>query len=68
MNECIRELMSFLEETVLTDYVMFRDMGEGYRKDADYFINILSQVRGAVESLEKNVEEIVSASGEFKIE
>ena len=65
MNECIRELMSFLEETVLADYVMFRDMGEGYRKDADYFINILSQVRGAVESLEKNVEEIVSASDEI---
>ncbi|MCR4750048.1 MAG: methyl-accepting chemotaxis protein [Lachnospiraceae bacterium] len=65
MNECIRELMSFLEETVLADYVMFRDMGEGYRKDADYFINIISQVRGAVESLEKNVEEIVSASDEI---
>ena len=65
MNECIRELMAFLEDTVLADYVMFRDMGEGYRNDADYFINILSQVRGAVESLEKNVEEIVAASDEI---
>jgi len=57
--------MAFLEDTVLADYVMFRDMGEGYRNDADYFINILSQVRGAVESLEKNVEEIVAASDEI---
>ncbi len=62
LNDCITELMSFLEETVLTDYGMFKDSGARYREDADYFIAKMAEVRSGTASLEMHIEEIVSAA------
>ncbi|MCR5025146.1 MAG: methyl-accepting chemotaxis protein [Lachnospiraceae bacterium] len=62
LNECITELMAFLEETVLIDYGMFRDSGARYRQDADFFISMMSRVRTGTDSLEHHIEEIVSAA------
>ncbi|MCR4590561.1 MAG: methyl-accepting chemotaxis protein [Lachnospiraceae bacterium] len=62
LNECITELMAFLEETVLTDYGMFQDSGARYREDADFFITMMSKVRVATDSLEHHIEEIVTAA------
>jgi len=62
LNDCITELMSFLEETVLTDYGMFKDSGARYREDADFFIAKMAEVRSGTASLEKHIEEIVSAA------
>ena len=65
LNECIAELMTFLEETVLTDYGMFRDSGARYREDADYFIDVMSRVRAGTDTLESHIEEIVSATDDI---
>ena len=65
LNECISELMTFLEETVLTDYGMFQDSGARYREDADYFIDVMSRVRAGTDSLESHIEEIVSATDDI---
>ncbi|MCR5507987.1 MAG: methyl-accepting chemotaxis protein [Lachnospiraceae bacterium] len=65
LNECITELMSFLEDTVLTDYGMFQDSGARYREDADYFIDVMSRVRAGTDSLENHIEEIVSATDDI---
>ena len=65
LNECIAELVSFLEETVLTDYGMFRDSGARYREDADYFIDVMSRVRAGTDTLENHIEEIVSATDDI---
>ena len=65
LNSCISELMTFLEETVLTDYGMFRDSGARYREDADYFIDVMSRVRAGTDSLENHIEEIVSATDDI---
>ncbi len=65
LNECITELMTFLEETVLTDYGMFQDSGARYREDADYFIDVMSRVRAGTDSLESHIEEIVSATDDI---
>ena len=65
LNECISELMTFLEETVLTDYGMFQDSGARYREDADYFIDVMSRVRAGTDSLENHIEEIVSATDDI---
>ena len=62
MNDCITELMHFLEETVLTDYRMFMDSGAKYREDADYFIDVMARVRTGTDSLEHHIGEIVSAA------
>ena len=65
MNECISELMSFLEDTVLIDYRMFKDSGARYREDADFFIEVMSRVRIGTDSLEHHIEEIVSAADDI---
>ncbi len=65
LNECIGELMAFLEETVLTDYGMFQDSGARYREDADYFIDVMSRVRAGTNSLENHIEEIVNATDDI---
>ena len=65
MNECIHELMRFLEETVLNDYAMFLDSGKHYKKDADYFTDVMTEVRNGVEMLEKNMHEIEAAAREI---
>ncbi len=65
MNDCITQLMDFLEETVLTDYQMFQDSGERYREDADYFIDVMSRVRTGTDSLEHYIEEILSAADDI---
>ncbi len=65
LNECITELMTFLEETVLTDYGMFQESGARYREDADYFIDVMSRVRTGTDSLENHIEKIVSATDDI---
>lgn len=65
MNECISELMKFLEETVLSDYRMFSDSGARYREDADFFIDVMSRVRTGTDSLEHHIEEIVTAADDI---
>ncbi|MCR5791505.1 MAG: methyl-accepting chemotaxis protein [Lachnospiraceae bacterium] len=65
MNECIAELMSFLEETVLIDYRMFQESGARYREDADFFIDVMSRVRMGTDTLEHHIEEIVTAADDI---
>ena len=65
MKDCIEELMEYLEGTVLTDYQMFRQSGEKYKQDADFFIDIMSTVREGTDSLEHHIEEIVQAAGDI---
>lgn len=65
LNGCITELMTFLEETVLTDYGMFQDSGARYRQDADFFIDVMSRVRAGTDSLERHIEEIVNATDDI---
>jgi methyl-accepting chemotaxis protein len=62
MRDCISEVMNYLETTVLSDYQMFADSGEKYREDADYFINVMTEIRTGVNVLENNINEISSAT------
>ena len=65
MKDCIEELMEYLENTVLSDYQMFRNSGERYKEDADFFIEVMTTVREGTDSLEHHIEEIVTAAGEI---
>ena len=65
MKDCIEELMEYLEGTVLSDYKMFRQSGEKYKQDADFFIEVMSTVREGTDSLEHHIEEIVQAAGDI---
>lgn len=61
MTECITTMMSFLENTVLGDYDVFRDSGSQYRTDADSFISVMGQVKKAVEELDRYITMIATA-------
>lgn len=61
MTECITAMMQFLETTVLADYAVFRESGSQYRMDADTFITVMGQVKGAVEALDSYITRIAGA-------
>ncbi|MGN0507120.1 MAG: methyl-accepting chemotaxis protein [Lachnospiraceae bacterium] len=61
MAECITAMMEFLEKTVLDDYGTFRESGGQYRRDADSFIEVMGQIKGAIENLDSYMAQIVSA-------
>jgi len=62
MSSCISDIMEYLEKTVLTDYQMFAGAGEKYHQDADYFINVMSEIRNGIAVLESNIDEISAAT------
>ncbi|MBR5406608.1 MAG: methyl-accepting chemotaxis protein [Lachnospiraceae bacterium] len=62
MSDCISEVMNYLENTVLSDYQMFADSGEKYREDADYFINVMTEIMTGINVLENNINEISTAT------
>lgn len=61
MTECITAMMKFLEDTVLGDYIMFKESGGHYHKDADSFIHVMHQVKGAIEELDHYIVQIASS-------
>lgn len=61
MTECITTMMEFLENTVLGDYTAFRESGNQYRVDADSFISVMGQIKGAVQELDEYMTEILTA-------
>lgn len=61
MTECMTTMIDFLETTVLEDYDVFRESGSQYRGDADVFIQVMGQIKVAVESLDQYVTQIVAA-------
>ncbi len=65
MNECITDLMEFLEKTVLEDYALFTRSGQQYKEDADYFIEVMGKVRDGIDVLEQHISQIVSAADEI---
>lgn len=65
MKDCIEELIAYLEDTVLMDYQMFNESSELYKNDADFFMQVMSEVRNGTDTLEKHIEEIVHAAGDI---
>lgn len=61
MTECITAMMKFLEDTVLGDYVMFKESGTHYHEDADSFIQVMRQVKEAIEDLDHYIVQIASS-------
>ena len=61
MTECMTAMMDFLENTVLSDYEMFRDSGVQYRSDADSYSLVMGQIKGAIEELDTYISTIMKA-------
>ena len=67
LTECMKQVMTFLETTVLEDYSTFLESGSKYCADADSFRNVMGQIGNAIEVLEKHIAQIAGASDEIDI-
>ena len=61
MSECLTEITTFLEETVLLEYNDFKDVSIQYHQDANVFKESMTGVKGAIDSLGQAVDMIVNA-------
>lgn len=58
MTDCIAKIMDFLNETVVTDYDSFQEVGEQYEADANTFASSMTQVYQEVNGLNQKIGEI----------
>lgn len=58
MTECLRTIMNFLEETVVTDYASFKEVGSQYEADANSFTASMAQIHDEVTELTQRINEI----------
>lgn len=61
MANCIQIIMQFLDETVVTDYSSFRDVGEKYEMDANTFADSMNHIYSEVSDLLQKINEIANA-------
>lgn len=60
MTECIQVIMQFMEETVVTDYASFKQVGERYEQDAGSFADSMQQIYTQVSDLSRKITDIVA--------
>ena len=58
MTECMEVIMHFLEETVVTDYGEFGQIGERYEEDAASFAQSMQQIYSEISDLNRKITEI----------
>ncbi len=61
MTECIKEIIEFLDETVVVDYKEFTEVGKQYYKDAVSFEEDMIKIRGDAVALMTEMEDISDA-------
>lgn len=61
MTECIKEIIDFLDETVVVDYKEFTEVGKQYYKDAVAFEEGMIKIRGNAVDLMTEMEDISDA-------
>lgn len=61
MTECIQVIMNFLEDTVVTDYSTFGQVGERYEKDAESFAESMQHIYSEISQLSHKITQIVDA-------
>lgn len=56
MTDCMDQTMNFLEEAVLKDYDVFRQVGENYSQDAAEYQTGMEQINNAIQTLVNVIE------------
>lgn len=65
MTECIQVIMNFLEETVVTDYDAFGQVGEKYEQDAESFADSMQHIYTEISDLNRRITEIAETMDGF---
>lgn len=61
MADCLEETTTFLEQTVLSDYKEFEQVGDQYQVDADTFESSMNGVKDSMLQLSDSIEAIAQA-------
>lgn len=63
MTGCIETMMEFMDQTVVTDYTSFREVGAKYEADAGQYMELMQKVYQEVKALDEKIEEIADTIG-----
>lgn len=61
MTDCMDTMIRFLETRVISDYDTFKKSGEQYHEDASAYMELMKQIRNAIEELDNYISDIVTA-------
>lgn len=61
METCLRQMISFMEETVIADYENFIRVSEEYSSDARDFSGSMQTINGSIAELEESVADITKS-------
>lgn len=61
MEICLRQMISFMEETVIKDYENFIRVSEEYSADAKDFSGSMQTINGSIAELEENIADITKS-------
>ena len=61
MEKCLKEMIDFIEETVIKDYSQFIQIGAIYRKDAQGFSENMQTIYTSMMELEENINDITNS-------
>lgn len=61
METCLRQMISFMEETVIADYENFIRVSEEYSSDAQDFSGSMQTINGSIAELEESIADITKS-------
>ncbi len=67
MTDCMNTMIHFLETKVISDYDVFKNSGEQYHEDAVSFMDLMNQIKGAIEELDSYIANIVTSVDDINI-
>ena len=61
MTDCLKTIMDFLEQTVVSDYTSLKEVSEKYEEDANAFASSMTKINTQVTELAQMINEIAEA-------
>lgn len=61
MTDCMNTVVDFVGNKVISDYDAFRNSGEQYHGDAVVYMDLMNQIKGAIEELDSYIASIATS-------
>lgn len=61
MTDCMQVMNEYLENTVIKDYGIFKQSGDQYHEDAEAYMELMDQIKQAIEELDSYISNIVNS-------
>ena len=61
MTDCMQVMNDYLENTVIKDYGVFKQSGDQYHEDAEAYMQLMDQIKQAIEQLDGYISSIVNS-------